>query len=58
MDVTVLRDGKTVEAKVTPKQDERNGVGNAGWAPKSEIEAVGVSPGMPADRAGIPKAIC
>src|SRR5215831_11817198 len=49
MDVTVLRDGKTIDTKVTPKQDERNGVGTAGWAPKSEIEAVGVSPGMPAD---------
>jgi len=55
MDVTVLRDGKTVEAKVTPKQDERNGVGNAGWAPKSEIEVLGVSPGMPAEKAGIRK---
>jgi regulator of sigma E protease len=53
MDVTVLRDGKTIDTKVTPKQDERNGVGTAGWAPKSEIEAVSVSPGMPADKAGI-----
>jgi regulator of sigma E protease len=55
MDVTVLRDGKTIDTKVTPRQDERNGVGTAGWAPKSEIEAVGVSPGMPADKAGIRK---
>jgi regulator of sigma E protease len=55
MDVTVLRDGKAIDTKVTPRQDERNGVGTAGWAPKSEIEAVGVSPGMPADRAGIRK---
>jgi regulator of sigma E protease len=55
MDVTVLRDGKTVETKVTPKQDERNGVGTAGWAPKSEIEAVGVSAGMPAEKAGLRK---
>jgi regulator of sigma E protease len=53
MDVTVLRDGKTIDTRVTPKQDERNGVGTAGWAPKSEIEAVSVSPGMPADKAGI-----
>ena len=55
MDVSVVRDGKTIDTKVTPKQDERNGVGTAGWAPKSEIEAVGVSPGMPADKAGIRK---
>src|SRR5579862_3107400 len=55
MDVTVLRDGKAVETRVTPTRDEKNGVGTAGWAPKSEIEAVGVSPGMPADKAGIRK---
>jgi regulator of sigma E protease len=55
IDVTVLRAGKTIDSKVTPKQDERNGVGTAGWAPKSEIEAVGVSPGMPAEKAGIRK---
>lgn len=55
MSVTVLRDGKTVDTKVTPRQDERIGVGTAGWAPKSEIQAVGVSPGMPADKAGIHK---
>ena len=55
MDVTVLRDGKTIDTRVTPKQDERNGVGTAGWAPKSEIELVTVSPGMPADKAGLRK---
>ena len=55
IDVTVLRDGKTIDTKVTPRQDERIGVGTAGWAPKSEIQAVGVSPGMPADKAGLRK---
>jgi regulator of sigma E protease len=53
MDVTVLRDGKTLDTKVTPKQDERNGVGTAGWAPRSEIEAVSVTPAMPAEKSGI-----
>ena len=55
MAVTVLRNGKAVETRITPTRDEKNGVGTAGWAPKSEIEAVGVSPGMPADKAGIRK---
>jgi regulator of sigma E protease len=55
MDVTVLRDGKTIDLKVTPKQDERNGVGTAGWAPKSEIELVTVASGMPAEKAGLHK---
>ncbi|HEY3838525.1 MAG TPA: RIP metalloprotease RseP [Bryobacteraceae bacterium] len=55
MDVTILRDGKTQELKVTPKQDERNGVGTAGWAPKSEIELVSIAPGMPAEKAGLHK---
>jgi len=55
MDVTVLRDGKSIDTKVTPKQDDRSGLGTAGWAPKTEIEAVGVSPGMPADKAGLRK---
>jgi regulator of sigma E protease len=55
MDVTVLRNGKAVETRITPTRDEKTGVGTAGWAPKNEIEAVGVSPGMPADKAGIRK---
>jgi len=53
--VTVLRNGKAVETRITPTRDEKNGVGTAGWAPKSEIEAVSVSPGMPADKAGMRK---
>jgi len=53
MDVSVLRNGKTIETRVTPTRDEKNGVGTAGWAPKSEIEVVAISPGMPADKAGI-----
>ncbi len=53
MDVTVLRDGKAVETKVTPTRDDKNGVGTAGWAPKTEIEAMGVLAGFPADKAGI-----
>jgi regulator of sigma E protease len=55
MDVTILRNGKTIDTKVTPKEDERNGVGTAGWAPKSEIELVTVAPGTPAERAGLHK---
>jgi regulator of sigma E protease len=53
LDVALSRSGKTVSAKVNPVQDERSGVGSAGWAPKSEIQAVGVSPDMPAGKAGL-----
>ncbi len=55
MDVTVLRNGKAIDTRVTPTRDEKNGVGTAGWAPKTEIEAMGVSPGLPAEKAGIRK---
>ena len=53
LDVTVSRPGKVINTKVTPVQDERSGVGTVGWAPKSEIQAVGVSPDMPAGKAGL-----
>lgn len=55
LDVTVARQGSTFNTKVTPVRDERSGVGTAGWAPKSEIQAIAVSPGMPADKAGVKK---
>jgi regulator of sigma E protease len=53
MSVAVVRSGKTIDTSVTPARDEKNGVGTAGWAPRTEIETGGVLPGYPADKAGI-----
>ena len=53
LNVTIERDGKRIEAEVTPVLDDRLGVGNAGWSEKNEIEVGLVQPGMPADKAGL-----
>jgi regulator of sigma E protease len=53
--VTVDRAGKTIEAIVTPVLDDRSGVGFSGWAPRAEVQVGNVSPGMPAQKAGLEK---
>ncbi|MEZ5354023.1 MAG: RIP metalloprotease RseP [Bryobacteraceae bacterium] len=51
--VTVLRDGKEINLTVTPKLDERNGIGTLGWAEQSDVMISGVEPGMDAERQGL-----
>jgi regulator of sigma E protease len=41
IDLTVLRDGKTLDIKVTPKKDEASGNGVIGIMPKAEYKPVG-----------------
>jgi regulator of sigma E protease len=53
MQVTVERSGKRIETTVTPTLDEKFGMGFAGWADQSEIQIANVSPGMPAEQAGL-----
>ncbi|MDQ6699685.1 MAG: RIP metalloprotease RseP [Acidobacteriota bacterium] len=53
LDVTLDRDGKRIETKVTPVLDDREGIGTAGWEERSEIEVGDISPGMPAQKAGL-----
>lgn len=53
--LTIEREGKRFEATVTPIQEERTGVGFAGWAERGEIQLVNVSPDMPAQKAGLQK---
>ena len=48
-----MRDGQRLHLAVTPKMEERQGIGNAGWAQESEIEVAGVLPGMDGERAGL-----
>lgn len=40
---------------VTPKLDEKNGVGQAGWSEWNETMVAGVSPGSGAEKAGLQK---
>jgi regulator of sigma E protease len=53
MQVTLERSGKDLEVTVTPVMDERSGVGSAGWYEKGEVQVGPVTPGMPAQKAGI-----
>ncbi|MEN6605594.1 MAG: RIP metalloprotease RseP [Bryobacteraceae bacterium] len=51
--VTVERRGKRIQTTVTPMLDEKTGIGFAGWADQSEVQIANVSPGMPAEKAGL-----
>ena len=53
LDVWVMRGGERLHLMVTPKLEEKQGIGNAGWAQESEIEVAGVLPGMDGERAGL-----
>jgi len=53
MQVTVERGGKRFSVTVTPVLLERAGVGFAGWSEEAEIQITDVSPGLPADKAGL-----
>ena len=51
--VTVERNGKRFYTTVTPVLLERSGLGYAGWAEVAEIQIGRISPGMPAEKAGL-----
>jgi len=53
--VTVERSGKTIDTTIIPVLDDRTGVGSAGWSPRAQIEVGDLSPGMPAQKAGLAK---
>jgi regulator of sigma E protease len=53
LQVVVERDGRRIEYTVTPILLERLGIGFAGWAEQAEIQVGEVSPGMPAEKAGL-----
>lgn len=53
--ITLDRNGKTIRTNVTPVLDERSGVGSAGWAPRAQVEVGDLTPGMPAQKAGLEK---
>jgi regulator of sigma E protease len=53
LDLVLNRNGQKVQSRITPQLEERDGVGTAGWDEDGPIQAVSVSPGMPAARAGV-----
>ncbi len=53
LSVKVERDGKQFWVWVTPTLEERSGLGYAGWAEQSEIQIANLTPGMPAEKAGL-----
>jgi regulator of sigma E protease len=55
LDVKVERNGKTFDTTVMPVLDDRSGVGLAGWAPRAQVEIGDLSPGLPAQKAGLKK---
>lgn len=53
LQVLIERNGKQFWTTVTPVFDERTGLGLAGWQEQTEIQIAGLSPGMPAEKAGL-----
>ncbi|HLJ87664.1 MAG TPA: RIP metalloprotease RseP [Candidatus Angelobacter sp.] len=52
MDVVVQRDGQELTLHLTPKTQEPDRVGDAGWSPRETVVAV-LEPNMPAAKAGL-----
>jgi len=55
LQVKIEREGKQLWTTVTPKLDERSGVGYVGWREQGEIEIASVSTGTPAEKAALEK---
>jgi regulator of sigma E protease len=53
LQLKIEREGKQFWTTVTPKLDERSGVGYAGWREQGEIEIASVTAGTPAEKAGL-----
>ncbi len=55
LDVTIERNGKRFTTTVVPQLDERSGVGFAGWSERGDVQLGNLTPGMPAEKAGLKK---
>ncbi len=53
LSLTLQRNGSPVKTQITPLLDDKEGIGQAGWDEDGPIEAAAISPGMPADKAGL-----
>ena len=55
MKIAVQRGEQRIETAVVPVLNERIGVGSAGWAERGEVQLGSMTPGMPAEKAGLKK---
>jgi regulator of sigma E protease len=55
MTVTLERAGRRFPITLTPVLDDKEGVGSAGWEGQNEIQVGSLSPGYPAESAGLKK---
>ncbi len=53
LNVWIVRGGERLRMVITPHAEEKQGIGNAGWAQESEIEVAGVLKGMEGERKGL-----
>src|SRR6185312_5985765 len=53
--VTIERNGHQFPVSLSPVLDEKEGVGDAGWEGQNQIQVDSVTPGYPADIAGLKK---
>ncbi|RPI08559.1 MAG: PDZ domain-containing protein, partial [Acidobacteriales bacterium] len=53
LQIRVDRNGREFSTTVVPTLAEKVGVGYAGWAQQAEIQVAEVSPGLPAEKAGL-----
>ncbi len=51
--VTVLRSGRRISTHVTPRMDQKQGVGEAGWSGELDVQVGTVQKGSPAEAAGL-----
>jgi regulator of sigma E protease len=51
--VAVDRNGERIHTTVIPNQDEKTGLGVAGWDEQDEVQIGGILPGMDAEKAGL-----
>lgn len=51
--VSILRAGRVFDTSVTPRLDDKSGMGDAGWEGQNTIQIESVSEGMPATAAGL-----
>jgi len=48
-----VRDGQRYQTNVTPKLEEKSGLGTSGWEEKTQVLVAGTTPGLDAERVGV-----